>query len=866
MLSFIARRLLIMIPTLWLVSVVSFIIIELPPGDIATTIVGRMQAAGEELSADEIKAMTENLRVSYGYGEPLPVRYGRWISRFVRGDFGFSLTYRKPVRQLIDGRIAITAVISVLTILLASSLSWPVGVGAAIRQYSLFDNLFSFVAFFLMAVPNFLFALVLIFLAFRWFGFVPGGLFSMEYIDQPFSFAKFLDFLAHIWVPLVVLGAEGAGKRDQGDPRQRAGPAPHAVRDHRPRQGRAGDAPAGQVSDPHGRQPVDRRHKLAAAGGLLGRGPGGAGGGHPDHRTADAGRAAQAGHVPGRLGGDDPGRLDGRRHPDIRPAVGHAGPTHPLPAVRNRTNRNRAVSARWRCWLVTTSVAGDPPPFATCPRDRSLCPEATGLMHLHAPLSWSRTAMSGGGAVLDFDGDGDQDLFMVTSGGAPDRLYRNDGDGTFTDVARAAGVARVHRGQGAAAADVDGDGDPDLFVASQGPAGEPRPGFHLLYRNDGPAGEDGMVRFTEIARPAGVAATSAGIESGMGASFGDYDLDGDLDLFVAAWSGEVDGNTLFRNDGVVDGVPRFTDVTRGRPAAGVAHADRGRPRLHADLRGRERRPLPGAAAGRRLRHPSRYYVNRGDGTFAEIATDAKVKRGGWGWGAVAIDHDLDGRLDIAATGGWNEANGEGFPEWADQRSVLFGNMERRLDPDLPLFADRTGPAGFAHRGQGRGMVHLDYDDDGDQDIVIFNNEGRPALLRNDAIHPARPPAGGWLRVFPGHHRRSRRGARRLRRARRRHRRRRRAGARHVRRRRLPDQLRALRALRPGGRRSHRRAPRRVAGRPGLPLRDRTGRRHLHGTAHSGGGFPDPALTLYSLPPAEELERLGDLAPRRPTDR
>ena len=200
-----------MIPTLWLVSVVSFIIIELPPGDIATTIVGRMQAAGEELSGDEIKAMTENLRVSYGYGEPLPVRYGRWISRFVRGDFGFSLTYRKPVRQLIDDRIAITALISVLTILLASSLSWPVGVGAAIRQYSLFDNLFSFVAFFLMAVPNFLFALVLIFLAFRWFAFVPGGLFSLEYLDQPFSFAKFLDFLAHIWVPLVVLGAEALG-------------------------------------------------------------------------------------------------------------------------------------------------------------------------------------------------------------------------------------------------------------------------------------------------------------------------------------------------------------------------------------------------------------------------------------------------------------------------------------------------------------------------------------------------------------------------------------------------------------------------------------------------------------------------------
>ena len=509
--------------------------------------------------------------------------------------------------------------------------------------------------------------------------------------------------------------------------------------------------------------------------------------------------------------------------------------------------------------------------------------------------------MSGGGAVLDFDGDGDQDLFMVTGGGAPDRLYRNDGDGTFTDVARAAGVARVHRGQGAAAGDVDGDGDPDLFVASHGPAGEPRPGFHLLYRNDGPTGEDGMVRFTEIGRPAGVATTSAGIESGMGGSFGDYDLDGDLDLFVAAWSGEVDGNTLFRNDGVADGVPRFTDVTDEAGLAGpgvrgftpifadangdrypelLLAADFGMSRYYVN-RGDGTFAERTAAAGAGLdengmgatagdfdgdgtldwyvtsihtAHPppksggtgNKLYLNRGDGTFAEIATDAKVKRGGWGWGAVAIDHDLDGRLDIAATGGWNEANAAGVLEWAEQRSVLFGNMERRLDPELPLFADRTGPAGFAHRGQGRGMVHLDYDDDGDQDIVIFNNQGRPALLRNDAIHPGRrPPAAGsacsWtppaIPPRPG----------RLRRAGRRHHRRRRAGAHHVRRRRLPDQLGALRALRPGfrphPRSSRRRAPRRVAGRPGVALRGGAGRRHLHGAAHRCADPVDPALNL-----------------------
>ena len=464
--------------------------------------------------------------------------------------------------------------------------------------------------------------------------------------------------------------------------------------------------------------------------------------------------------------------------------------------------KRRRSGAALALLAACASAAGAPPPFATCGSDPSLCSEATGLIHRHAPLAWSRTAMSGGGAVLDFDGDGDQDLFVVTGGGGPDRLYRNDGNGAFTDVARAAGLARVHRGQGAAAGDVDGDGDADLFVASHGPPDRPQPGFHLLYRNDGPTGAEGMVRFTEIGRPAGVAATTTGVESGMGGAFGDYDLDGDLDLFVAAWSGEVAGNTLFRNDGVAGGVPRFTDVTR---AAGLADPGvRGFTPIMADANGDRYPELllaadfgtsryyvnrgdgtfaertqaagagldqngMGAAAGDfdgdgaldwyvtaiHTPHPppgsggagNKLYLNRGDGTFVEIAADAKVKRGGWGWGAAAIDHDLDGRLDIAATGGWNEANGAGELEWMEQRSVLFGNMERRLDPAVPLFADRTGPAGFAHRGQGRGMVHLDYDDDGDQDIVIFNNQGRPALLRNDAIHPARPPAGGWLRVF-----------------------------------------------------------------------------------------------------------------------
>ena len=210
MITYIVRRVFIMIPTVVLISVVSFLVIDLPPGDLASNYAARLLAS-QEIFADEAEDLIAELRARYGLGDPFFVRYFKWSSRFARGDWGFSFFWNKPVKLLIQDRIVLTVSIALLTLMLSTLITWPAGVGAALRQYSLFDNIFSFTAFFMMAIPNFLFALILMYLAYRWFDYQPGGLFSPDMVDAPWSVAKFLDFLAHIWMPLVVLGFEAIG-------------------------------------------------------------------------------------------------------------------------------------------------------------------------------------------------------------------------------------------------------------------------------------------------------------------------------------------------------------------------------------------------------------------------------------------------------------------------------------------------------------------------------------------------------------------------------------------------------------------------------------------------------------------------------
>ena len=198
---FILRRILILIPTLILISLVSFFIIQLPPGDYLTVKIAQMEETGDEVSLEAVAQM----RKRYGLDLPVYHQYWRWISGFVRGDFGQSFAYRKPVAELIWERLALTVVISVLTMLLTWAIAIPIGIYSAIRQYTVFDYVFTFIGFVGLATPAFLLALVVMYFAFRHLGISVGGLFSREYISAPWSWDKVIDLLKHIWIPVVVL-------------------------------------------------------------------------------------------------------------------------------------------------------------------------------------------------------------------------------------------------------------------------------------------------------------------------------------------------------------------------------------------------------------------------------------------------------------------------------------------------------------------------------------------------------------------------------------------------------------------------------------------------------------------------------------
>lgn len=210
MVGYIIRRVAVMVPTLILISFISFLVVELPEGDMASAYVSRLERMGEEFRGDATE-MLERMRLRFGYGEPLHVRYLKWARDFLRGSWGHSFFWNLPVRTVIQDRILLTVMLALMVWLIGVAVSWPAGVGAAVRQYALFDNVFSFIAFVMMAVPNFLFALVLMYLSYALLNLVPGGLFSPAMIDEPWGWPKFLDFLKHIWMPLLILGFEAIG-------------------------------------------------------------------------------------------------------------------------------------------------------------------------------------------------------------------------------------------------------------------------------------------------------------------------------------------------------------------------------------------------------------------------------------------------------------------------------------------------------------------------------------------------------------------------------------------------------------------------------------------------------------------------------
>jgi len=202
MLRYVTYRLLLMIPTLLLISLVTFTIIELPPGTYLDTLISELRTSGEAADLQKV----EFLRQQYGLDKPLYVQYWRWLSGLVRGDLGYSFEYDRPVSAIIGEHLAMTMVISIAAILFTWAVALPIGVYSATHKYSAVDHSLTFLSFLGLATPDFLLALVLMFVAFSAFGLSVGGLFSPEMQAAPWSWAKFLDLLTHLWLPVLVIG------------------------------------------------------------------------------------------------------------------------------------------------------------------------------------------------------------------------------------------------------------------------------------------------------------------------------------------------------------------------------------------------------------------------------------------------------------------------------------------------------------------------------------------------------------------------------------------------------------------------------------------------------------------------------------
>lgn len=206
MLAYVIRRILYMIPTMVAISIVAFILIQLPPGDFVTTLAAQMSQQGDTV-APQTLAM---LRQQYGLDEPIYVQYWIWISNILfHGDFGRSFDWDAPVSDLLWNRLGLTFILSFSALLFTWIVSLPIGIYSAVSKYSVGDYVATFFAFIGLAIPNFLLALILMYLALRFFGTSIDGLFSARYVDAPWSWGKAQDLLEHLLVPVIVLGTSG---------------------------------------------------------------------------------------------------------------------------------------------------------------------------------------------------------------------------------------------------------------------------------------------------------------------------------------------------------------------------------------------------------------------------------------------------------------------------------------------------------------------------------------------------------------------------------------------------------------------------------------------------------------------------------
>lgn len=208
MLAYLIRRLILAILTVWAISVLAFVIIQLPPGDYITSYIAQMSASGSFVTEQEADA----LREQYGLNKPVWVQYLRWMKLVLRGNFGIALEWQRPVAEVIGDRLWLTMVVSVAAVLLTWGLALPIGIYSAVRQYSVGDYLATFIGFIGLAVPSFLLALVLMYAGFKLFNANIGGLFSDQFVEAPWSLAKAWDLAKHLPLPALILGLAGTAQ------------------------------------------------------------------------------------------------------------------------------------------------------------------------------------------------------------------------------------------------------------------------------------------------------------------------------------------------------------------------------------------------------------------------------------------------------------------------------------------------------------------------------------------------------------------------------------------------------------------------------------------------------------------------------
>ena len=212
MFRFIVQRLLLGLLTLIVLTAISWIIIELPPGDFVDMYVEELLGGGGDYSAGAGyigDVMEKNLRQQYGLDAPTHVRYGKWMWRMMRGDLGLSLEFGEPVTHVIGERLLLTIILAGTTAVFAWGLSIPIGIYTAVRQHKPEDYAFTFLGFLGLAVPDFLLALWLMWISFSYFNTSIGGLFSPEYLNEPWSFDRVKDLFKHLWIAAVVVGTAG---------------------------------------------------------------------------------------------------------------------------------------------------------------------------------------------------------------------------------------------------------------------------------------------------------------------------------------------------------------------------------------------------------------------------------------------------------------------------------------------------------------------------------------------------------------------------------------------------------------------------------------------------------------------------------